>query len=119
MSVAPVENEDAAIRRHAKAKENGYIFELSVNQRLAAENVKKAFLTTFACFFGAFWVRNDDLHSSFLLMHCQIKYYRKHRACGTGFERAEPNAIVIIDGIARRKNSFVGCNFSKISESIV
>ena len=31
----------------------------------------------------------------------------------------EENAIVIIAGIARRKNSFVGGNFWKISESII
>ena len=30
-----------------------------------------------------------------------------------------PNAMVIMDGIAQRKNSFVGGSFSKISESII
>ena len=30
-----------------------------------------------------------------------------------------PNAMVIMDGLAQRKNSFVGGSFSKISESII
>jgi hypothetical protein len=51
LSAALVENKDTVIRRHAKAKENGYIFEWSVNQRLAAKYVKKAFFDYFCLLF--------------------------------------------------------------------